>query len=193
MTRTDSLQMIKVFHIICCISGFIIGTCMMTWGLINIDSPYELALLIIASFLIVINVFYCALLVIDYLLKNPRKVLYAWYSYGVFILFIFTINTIVCLYLIVLIFSVPKAASLLVSSISLMIYFFIKLCLCYLHSKFFSALHMKISVVDVHENAPPSYGEIYPAYDNNPVNTQEPPAYFEIVVENGNIRQGTEV
>ena len=180
MDISDSFQVIAVFHVIASVCGFIVGTCIMTFALINLDSHFEIALIAVASFLMLISVFYFLLFALGYICSScSLKLLKClWYCYSLFVLSVIILDLVSIVYLIVLVCSVRKASSLLVSNIIVLIFFFVKLCLCFFHLKSMSAWNKTEPLVTtISEPGPPTYQEICPQ-PTSPL----PPAY-EVIVD----------
>ena len=180
MDVSDSFQIIAVFHVIVSVCGFIVGTCIMTFALINLDSHFEVALIAVAAFIMIISVVYFLLFAFGYICSNcsSRFLMFVWYCYSLFTLSIILLDFVSIVYLIVLVCSVRRASSLLVSNIILLIFFFVKLCLCFFHIKSMSVWYKtEPEVRIVSEAGPPTYQEVCHQPDS-PL----PPAY-EIIVD----------
>ena len=180
MDVSDSFQIIAVFHVIVSVCGFIVGTCIMIFALINLDSHFEIALIAVASFMMLISSFYFLLFAMGYICsKCSTKLLKCiWYCYSLFTLSIILMDLFSVIYLIVLVCSDRKASSLLVCSVIMLIFFFVKLCLCFFHIKSMSVWNKTEPLVRiVSEAEPPTYQEVCPQ-PTSPL----PPAY-EVVVD----------
>ena len=173
--------MTALLHIITSVSGFVIGTCIMTFALLNLQSLVEVGLVGIASYFIFISVFYFLLYTSSYLcspcsLKIMKSI---WFTYLLFTLFVFIIDLVSVIYLLVLVCVGGNVASLLVSSIILLAFVAVKLMLCYFQIKYYIDYNKEEPVIPItnSEIRPPTYNEVCP----EPINIL-PPAYGEIVV-----------
>ena len=175
------IHITAVFHVITSISGFVTGICIMTFALLNLQSVTEVGLVGFASYFIFISLFYFFLYSSSYLcspcsLKIMKSI---WCTYLLFTIFVFIIDLVAVIYLLVLVCLGAEVASLLVSSLILLGFVAVKIMLCYFQIKYFVDYNKEEPVIPINnsETRPPTYDEVCPA----PVNIL-PPAYSEIVV-----------
>ena len=175
------IHITAVFHVITSVSGFVIGTCIMTFALLNLQSLIEVGLIGFASYFIFISVFYFLLYSSSYLCSPcSLKILKSiWCTYLLFTSFVFILDLVSVIYLSVLVCLGGNAASLLVSSLILLAFVAVKLMLCYFQIRYFIDYNKEEPVVSINnsETRPPTYDEVCP----QPVNIL-PPAYGEIVI-----------